>query len=108
MPDSAKTVTSGRKTDTVGRKVGEDGNPLRMDGKDSGLPADAVAEPSIEQVHEQFKVEQEQGFRGEAADPTPNEHYTVAGVLDDSKHVPEEFKTQTGVRVMPDPNYGQK
>jgi hypothetical protein len=97
-----------RKTDALGRKADESGNALRMDGKDMDLPSDAAAEPGVERLQEQFKAEQEQGFRGQDADPTPNEHYTVAGVLDPDKHVPEEFKTQTGVRVMPDPNYGQK
>jgi len=64
--------------------------------------ADAVVEPSQKQIHDIVKAEQEQGFRGEAADPTPNEHYTVAGVLDPAKRVPEEFKTQTGVTVWPE------
>lgn len=105
---AAENTSGARKTDAAGRKTDPKGNPLRMDGKDTGLPADAVAEDSIQAVHEQVKVEQEQGFRGEPADPTPNEHYTVAGVVAEDKHVPEEFKTQTGVRVMPDPNYGQK
>jgi hypothetical protein len=95
--------------DPQGRKVDPvTGNARRVSGKDSGLPADAVAEPAIQDLHDQMALEREQGFRGEPADPTPNEHYTVAGVLDPSKHVPEEFKQQTGVRVMPDPNYGQK
>jgi hypothetical protein len=102
-------VPAEKKVDAQGRKVDPaTGNPRRVDGRDSGLAADAVAEPSIQDLHDQMAAEREQGFRGEAADPTPNEHYTVAGVLDPDKHVPEEFKTQTGVRVMPDPNYGQK
>lgn len=104
----ATPKTPARKTDAAGRKTDETGNPLRMDGRDMNLPADHAAEASIERVHEQVKIEQEQGFRGEDADPTPNEHYTVAGVTDPNKHVPEEFKTQTGVRVMPDPNFGQR
>lgn len=32
-------------------------------------------------VQEQVDTEQEQGFRGDKVDPTPNEHYTVAGVI---------------------------
>lgn len=31
-------------------------------------------------VEEQLQEEQDQGFRGAKVDPTPNEHYTVAGV----------------------------
>lgn len=103
VPSEKRTVDSqGRKADP------ETGNALRMDGKDKNLPADAISEPAVAELHEQMKIEREQGFRGQPADPTPNEHYTVAGVLDPDKHVPEEFKQQAGVRVMPDPNYGQK
>jgi hypothetical protein len=55
-----------------------------------------------------LKKEWEQGFRGTEADPTPNHNYTLAGVVDPDVRVPEEFKVQTGVAVLPDPNYGQK
>lgn len=32
-------------------------------------------------VEKQLQEEQDQGYRGSKVDPTPNEHYTVAGVL---------------------------
>lgn len=38
------------------------------------------AEATNEQVQAQVDEETEQGFRGQKADPTPNEHYTVDGV----------------------------
>ncbi len=34
-----------------------------------------------DQVQAAVDDEQEQGYRGNTPDPTPNEHYTVAGVL---------------------------
>lgn len=40
------------------------------------------------QVQKTVDAELEQGFRGIEVDPTPNEHYTVAGVLD-GKPTPE-------------------
>jgi hypothetical protein len=48
----------------------------------------AGAEVGADQVQQQVDAEEEQGFRGEKVDPTPNEHYTVAGVLAD-KPTPE-------------------
>jgi hypothetical protein len=41
-----------------------------------------------EQVQQAVDAETERGLRGEEVDSTPNEHYTVAGVLAD-KPVPE-------------------
>jgi hypothetical protein len=71
--------------------------------------ADAPApDVNVEPLHAALKEEWEKGYRGTEADPTPNEHYTVAGVTDPDKHVPEEFKVQTGKLVLPDPDYGQK
>jgi len=46
---------------------------------------DAVGE---DQVDEMVEKEQEAGFRGATADPTPNENYTVAGVTQ-GKPTPE-------------------
>lgn len=71
-----------------------------------GLPADALADDSAvaatqKAVKAAMDRDTEQGFRGTAVDPTPNENYTLAGVTDPSKHTPEEFKTQTGVTVYP-------
>lgn len=72
-------------------------------------PADADAKGvDLAPLHDALKEEWGKGYRGTEADPTPNEHYTVAGVTDPDKHVPEEFKTQTGKLVLPDPDYGQK
>jgi hypothetical protein len=42
-----------------------------------GLP-DA---PGMDEVQEKVDREEEQGFRGVEVDPTPNENYSVAGVL---------------------------
>lgn len=39
-----------------------------------------AAEASNAQVAELLDAEQEQGYRGQAVDSTPNENYTVAGV----------------------------
>ncbi len=71
-----------------------------------GLPADALADdPAVaatqKAVAEKMRSEWDQGFRGTAPDPTPNENYTLAGVTNPDKHTPEEFKTQTGVVVYP-------
>lgn len=60
--------------------------------EETGVPAGGVGEQPTdavtEQVQEKVDVETEQGFRGVEVDPTPNEHYTVAGVLD-GKPTPE-------------------
>lgn len=40
------------------------------------------------EVQERMDAEQEQGYRGDAVDPTPNENYTVAGVTS-GKPTPE-------------------
>lgn len=77
------------------------------DKKGSGAP-DPAAEEAVGPAKELLKEEWAQGFRGTEADPTPNDHYTVAGVTDPAKNVPEEFKTRTGQVVLPDPNFGQK
>lgn len=65
-------------------------------------------ETSAPEAEHALKEEWEKGYRGIEADPTPNENYTLAGVTDPDKHVPEEFKVQTGKLVLPDPDYGQK
>lgn len=41
----------------------------------------ATEEKAKGDVAEQVAVELEQGYHGDAVDPTPNEHYTLAGVL---------------------------
>ena len=72
----------------------------------NALAADAVAEEAggaetQRQVQEKMDADTARGFRGTPVDPTPNENYTVAGVTDPGKHVPEEYKIQTGVVVPP-------
>jgi hypothetical protein len=42
--------------------------------------AKGAKDAGAEQVQETMDAEQEQGFRGVKTDPTPDEHYTVAGV----------------------------
>lgn len=49
-----------------------------------------------EEVQERMDEETEQGFRGTKADPTPNENYTVAGVIA-GKPTPETTKSETGI-----------
>jgi hypothetical protein len=46
------------------------------------------ADAASKQVQEAVERDTAQGFRGVEADPTPNDHYTVAGVVD-GKPVPE-------------------
>lgn len=50
--------------------------------------ADKKTEKAEEQVQDVVDKETEQGFRGVEVDQTPNENYTVAGVLA-GKNVPE-------------------
>lgn len=50
-----------------------------------------AADSTLAQVQEQADQEAEQGFRGIKADPTPNENYTVTGVLA-GKPTPETDK----------------
>lgn len=40
----------------------------------------ASADAGVDQVQATVDAENAQGFRGTKVDPTPNEHYTVAGV----------------------------
>jgi hypothetical protein len=51
------------------------------------LPS-AQEDAGAAQVQAEVDAEQEQGFRGVAPDPTPNEHYTVQGVAS-GKPTPE-------------------
>jgi hypothetical protein len=69
---------------------------------------DAQPDVNTEPLDKLMGEEWDKGYRGTEADPTPNHNYTVAGVTDPDVHVPEEFKTKTGVVVLPDPDYGQK
>lgn len=58
--------------------------------KDEGAQTSDVTAESLgaNQVKEKMDNEQEKGYRGEKADPTPNEHYSVEGVTND-KPTPE-------------------
>lgn len=49
--------------------------------KDVSEQKDLPDAPGMDQVQEKVDTEAEQGFRGVEVDPTPNENYTVAGVL---------------------------
>lgn len=54
------------------------------ESSDAGRQAKAKAEKAdvqtASQVQEAVDAETDQGFRGLEVDPTPNEHYTIAGV----------------------------
>lgn len=52
--------------------------------RDMRLVPDAGEEVGEGEVQEKMDKEQANGFRGLAADPTPNENYTVAGVTSDA------------------------
>jgi hypothetical protein len=50
-------------------------------GKDEIKTSDVTAKDlGVDQVQAAMDEETGQGFRGKKVDPTPNEHYTVAGV----------------------------
>ena len=50
-------------------------------------------DPPSQRVQETVNVETEQGFAGVKVDPTPNEHYTVPGVIA-GKPTPETDRDQ--------------
>lgn len=58
------------------------------------LAADADA-PGNEHAQEVADTETEQGYRGTEVDQTPNEHYTVQGVLA-GKPTPETATDESG------------
>ncbi|MEW1803205.1 hypothetical protein ACIGO7_35315 [Streptomyces virginiae] len=58
--------------------------------KDDSKPTPAV-DDSTAAIQKAFDKAQEQGFFGVETDPTPNEHYTVAGVVE-GKPTPETNK----------------
>ncbi len=72
-----------------------------MTEKKTPEPPAAPASPNAA-LQALFDKETAAGVRGTPPDPTPNENYTVAGVVDPNVHVPEEFKIQTGVTVLPE------
>lgn len=55
---------------------------------DNDSPEQPRVDPALDVVQEHAESEQERGLRGVEVDPTPNEHYTVAGVIA-GKPVPE-------------------
>jgi hypothetical protein len=66
---------------------------IRMADKQQAAQQKAESDAGQDQVQSMFDTEQEQGYRGEAPDPTPNEHYTVKGVTSD-KPTPENDPDQ--------------
>lgn len=50
-------------------------------GKQAKADAEAAAADLTAPAREEIAKETEQGFRGVEVDPTPNEHYTVGGVV---------------------------
>lgn len=104
-------ATAPRKTDEASTAKAESPktespNLTRLPSVEPGPPADALADdPAVaatqKAVADAIQVETERGYRGTAVDPTPNENYTLAGVTNPDKHVPEEFKTRTGTIVYP-------
>lgn len=74
MPPRAKRAAAPPepKLDTAGRKVDDDGLPL------GGAGAAQVPHPEVQAAADEATAK---GYRGEGVDPTPNDNYTVAGVL---------------------------
>ncbi len=56
------------------------------------------AEAANERVQDAMDDETEKGFRGETSDPTPDEHYTIAGVTS-GKPTPENNEARSTNRV---------
>jgi hypothetical protein len=65
--------------------------------KKSDAKSDAKVEKTEAQVQQAVDEETEQGFRGVEVDSTPNENYTVKGVLA-GKPVPEAAEDPTVAR----------
>lgn len=67
-------------------------NKDHAESSDAGQKAKADAEAAAKDLtapaEEEIGKETEQGFRGIEVDPTPNEHYTVGGVVE-GKPTPE-------------------
>ncbi len=51
------------------------------DSKQSRSKAESTDDVGQEEVQDTFDEANEQGFFGTSSDPTPNENYTVAGVV---------------------------
>lgn len=71
----------------MGFKDHEENSP---EGKQARKDAQA-SDTTLAEVQKQADKEAEQGFRGVSADPTPNENYTLQGVLA-GKPTPETDK----------------
>jgi hypothetical protein len=79
-----------------GRFVPKNGNTPPPEPAES-FPPDVPAGADIGQaeVQETVDAENAQGFRGVKVDPTPDEHYTVAGVIE-GLPTPENHAGRTG------------
>ena len=56
-------------------------HPESSEAGKAAKAAAVAADKSTAEVQERMDKETEQGFRGIEVDPTPNENYTVAGVI---------------------------
>lgn len=56
---------------------GQQAEAAPQEGQETSGDTDAAAQ----QVQEQVDTETEQGYRGQVSDPTPNENYTLEGVI---------------------------
>jgi hypothetical protein len=68
-------------------------NPHKTDQSKSRT--DDAGEAELQAIHDK---ETEQGYRGVVADPTPNDHYTLAGVVAE-KPTPETDEKQADAAV---------
>ena len=102
-PKSEQTAPEPTSSPKSGKgEVAEMQNAIAGKELPSDARADGAAGETQKAIQEKFDQEAQRGYRGVAVDLTPNDHYTLAGVTDPAKHVPEEFKTQTGKVVFPE------
>jgi hypothetical protein len=88
-------------------KSKKDEAPGSGDIKTSGATPESLG---MDQAQAKMDEEQGQGFRGAKADPTPDEHYTVQGVVE-NKPTPETdpaLAQQTGNSRFVHLNEGEK
>ena len=97
--ESTETRATSESTPSV-KEVQAEANKGQLSA--NALSPDASAAKTQKEIKSRVDKENEQGFRGFPVDPTPNENYTLAGVTSPDKHVPEEFKIQTGTVKFPE------